>query len=129
MGYRINFLPEAGIIELAVEGELQPAGMRDSTNEALDLVESHNCFAVLVDCRRMHPAPLPSQVQKLPDLYASRGADRRLRIAVALSGSPAGKEVSKYYKMSAKKLDYIVQLFDDVEDALEWLESERPGGS
>lgn len=124
MSYRVEYLPEAGIIELTVEGEISPSAMRDSTNEALDLVENHHCFSVLLDCRRMYPAPLPSQVQRLPEMYAARGTDRRLRIAVVLSGSEDGLEVSKYYKMTARQHDYIVQLFDELDDALDWLDDQ-----
>lgn len=128
MAYRINYLPEADVVELTVVGEMSFAAMRESTNDALDLLESHDCFGVLLDCRRMHPAPLPSHVSRLPELYEARGADKRLRIAVVLSGSPTGKEVSNYYKLSARKLDYVVQLFDELYDALDWLD-EQVGGS
>ena len=124
MSYRVEYLPEAGIIELVVEGEMTPSAMRDSTNEALDLVERHHCFGVLLDCRRMHPAPLPSQVQRLPEMYTARGTDHRLRIAVVRSGSEAGAEVSRYFKMSARRHDYTVQLFDEVNDALDWLDAQ-----
>lgn len=124
MAWTVNHLPEAGRVDITVSGEMSPASLREATDTALDLVEEHGCFAVLVNCIELAQAPSPSTVQKLPEYYASRNADRRLRIALVLSRVVEEQGTSSFYKMAARRHDYVVQLFDEVIDAIEWLERE-----
>lgn len=124
MAWTVNYLSEARRIDIAISGEMSPTCLRKATDTALDLVEQHGCFAVLVNCRELAQAPSPSAVQKLPEYYASRNADRRLRIAVVLSQVIEGQGTSSFYKMAARRHDYVVQLFDEIIDAIEWLERE-----
>lgn len=124
MAWTVNHLPEARRIDIVFSGEMSPTCLRKVTDKALDLVEEHGCFAVLVNCRELARSPSPSAVQKLPEYYASRNADRRLRIAVVLSRLVEGQGTSSFYKMAARRHDYVVQLFDEVIDAIEWLERE-----
>lgn len=128
MAWTITHQPEANRIDIILEGEIPPEILRQVTHSALDLVAERRCLGVLVDCRKLYPAPLPSAVQRLPEIYAAREADHRMRIAVVLSGNDRGLEVSHFYKMAARRRDYTVQLFEELDEAHEWLMQEAGTG-
>lgn len=121
MNWNVEFMEPEGIIELVVSDNVSSQEVRQATDAALSLVESRQCFSVLLNCLDLTEAPNPSVVQRLPEYYAARGIDTRLRIGLVNSGSPNGLEVSRFYKLVAKQKNYTVQLFESRDAALEWL--------
>ena len=122
MSWNVEFLEPEGVIELVVNDSVSSHDVRQATDAALSLVESRQCYSVLLNCLELTQAPTPSVVQRLPEYYAARGIDTRLRIGLVNSGSPNGLEVSQFYKLVAKQKNYTVQLFESRDAALQWLQ-------
>lgn len=121
MTWTASYVPDAHRIDLVIRGDIDAAGLRDATVAGLELVAGHDAFGVLVDCSELANSPLPSAVQRLPEMYAAKEIDRRLRIAVLRSAHSKDRTTSRFYKMAAARFDYMVELFDELDDALQWL--------
>ncbi len=98
-----------------------------TADEVLDLVESTGILGILLDFERVALSPMASHVAKMPEYYASRNADTRIRVAVLLPERGDKHGLAKYYKLSASKVGYTVQLFEAREDACDWLQRETKG--
>ena len=119
-----RMLPESNgnWVELVVEGEVMDRELKESTDATLAQVRATACNNVLIDCREVKVPPPATAIQKLPDYYDTIGVPADIRIAMVMSGRPSGAELASFYRMSAKMKHYNVQLFENYDDAVKWLE-------
>lgn len=108
-------------IDLVIRGDLSPEVLRNVTDETLDLVAEHEVFGVLVNLAALGKTPLASALQRLPEYYAARKADRRMRIAIVLPPRGDPRDLARFYKLSAQRRAYVVRVFDDTDSAAGWL--------
>lgn len=121
MSWKVEYLAREGVIELVVAGSLVYDEIRQATDATLEVAHAEHCQLVLLNCQAMSQLPAPSIVQKLPEYYAARGMDSRLRIGLVSPDSTAGLEVLQFYKLAARRQNFAVQLFESRNDALQWL--------
>lgn len=108
---------------MSVHGDLDVDLMRKLTDRLLALVAEHGVFRVLVDLSRVAGTPPPSSIQRLPEYYVSRNADTRMTLAILLPPRGDRLDLSRFFKLTAQRHSYKVQIFNSRQLAEEWLES------
>ena len=109
-------------IEVIVQGDLGGELLRTLTEEVIAAVATHGLLAVLIDLSLVDGTPPPSAIQRLPEYYAARDMDRRVRFAVLLPPRGDRLDLSRFYKLSAQRHSYRVNIFESRAAAVEWLQ-------
>lgn len=108
---------------VGVQGDLDIDLMRRLTDQYLELVAEHDVFNVLVDLSHIEGTPPPSSIQRLPEYYVSRQVDTRMTIAIVLPPRGDRLDLSRFFKLTAQRHSYKVNIFNSRQYAEEWLES------
>jgi hypothetical protein len=58
--------------------------------------------------------------------YLEEGADRRSRVAVVAPAQPTEREPVQFYQLASENRGWLVELFDDRDDAVRWLLTRDP---
>lgn len=110
-------------IRIAVQGDLDVDLMRRLTARLVTLVAENAVFNVLVDLTEVEGTPPASSIQRLPEYYVARNVDTRMTIAIVLPPRGDRLDLSRFFKLTAQRHSYKVNIFNSLRLAEEWLGS------
>lgn len=93
----------------------------ESTVEALKLAHVHNLTKFLIDISEADLVAPLVDVYDLPKHYDEMGASRKNCIALIPSTSVKGMRDAEFYENICVNMGWMVQLFSNYEEAIEWL--------
>ena len=121
MPWRVEFVPEKGIVAVIASGEIRNEDAEAQVEEIIPLLKQHETGGVLVDYSdALSELSLPG-LYGLPDYYTKLGAPWHTRFAVVLPRNGYRIESYQFFELVSKNAGYNVRLFDGRRAAEEWL--------
>jgi len=126
MPWRVEFVPEKGIVVVTCSGEIRDEDARAQVEETTRLLKQNQASAVLTDYSdAVSEVSLPS-LYWLPDYYSELGAPWNTRVAVVLPRIRYRVESFQFFELVCKNAGFDVSLFHAREAAEDWLAQASP---
>ena len=126
MPWRVEFVPEKGIVVVTCSGEIRDEDARAQVEETTRLLKQNQASAVLTDYSdAVSEVSLPS-LYWLPDYYSELGAPWNIRVAVVLPRTRYRVESFQFFELVCKNAGYDVSVFHAREAAEDWLAQALP---
>jgi hypothetical protein len=114
------------LLEVTYQGTFEAEELRASTIEIVDLLITKDIQRLILDCHQAHFNVPTIAVYQLPELYAAKGLSRQVRAAVVKPHDGYHLEIFEFYEDVCRNRGYFVMLFDDADQARQWLREEGP---
>ena len=122
MAYTLEYNHTLKIIELIYTGQYTSQESRESTSKTIALGKEHSYPNTLVDAKEMEFVASLSDLLRLPDYqYPKEGASRKSRVAVLPPSNPKYDEAAHFYENACLNRGWQVRLFQNRDDAIQWL--------
>jgi hypothetical protein len=89
--------------------------------KCIALAKENNSNLFLSDCTQATFDVSTIAVLNLPEFYKDQGLSRPVRIAILSPMSKAGKELVRFYETVCLNRGWIVNVFKERQEALDWL--------
>jgi hypothetical protein len=126
MPWTVEYLAEKDVTLIVATGEILDEDARALVEEIIRLLKEHRSNLVLADCSAaITKASLPG-LYRLPDYATALGAPWNTRVAVVIPQTRFRIETFHFFELVFRNAGYNVHLFDEREDAEEWLQRPSP---
>ncbi len=126
MSLTVRYDPEGRFVETVNIGIATHEDLTKEAEQAIALAKENECALFLCDYSRSDVNFSAVDVYELPALYVAEGLERSARIAVISPQSKAGAQMAQFHETVSVNRGWNAQLFDERQDALDWLLGSRP---
>jgi hypothetical protein len=127
MAWQVEYLSARGAVVITAAGEVSNEDAKAQVVEALRFLEQNPAAVVLVDyAEALSEVSLPS-LYALPNLLSRHGGLWNTPIAVVMPRSRYRLDSYQFLELVCRNAGYHVKLFNQREDAEEWLSQSQPG--
>lgn len=109
------------LLTVTFQGNFEADELRAATLEIVDTLMARGTLRLILDCHDAHFDVPTVNVYQLPELYNARGLSRQVRAAVILPKDGYHQEIFTFYEDVCRNRGYFVQLFQDLDGGLAWL--------
>jgi hypothetical protein len=122
MAWTLDYDPESGIIVTTYRGTSTVGDLRDASSAAIALGKTHESWRFLTDASEGSFDVALIALLNLPaKQYQAEGADRGSRVALLLPKSAKDRDLARFYETVCLNRGWLVQSFDDRDEARRWL--------
>jgi hypothetical protein len=121
MPYTVKFLDDKGIVEAVSIGELTFEDYSKQSKEAVKLALEKNTNLIFLDTSNLSASIKAIEILSIPDLWESIGTPRTYKLAVLTPKDESLHEDIKFFENVCRNRGWHTKLFDNKEDAIEWL--------
>ena len=125
MKYSINYLEDVGVVEVKSLGKPTFKEFTKKSIEAVELAQEKNTKLFLADDSQLEAPLNVEEIFAFPDLWERIGSSREDRLAVVVSEDESMRPDFKYFEIVCLENDWNVRIFDNREDAFEWLMAQK----
>ena len=122
MAWTVDYDGESGTIVTIYRGTSTVHDLREATSAAIALGKTHDSWYFLTDASEgsFHVAPIA--LLNLPaKQYPAEGVDRGSRLALLPPAAAKDRDLARFYETVCLNRGWLVQLFDDRDEARRWL--------
>ena len=121
MPWKIELIDTPPAIRVNASGPMKFVLIKQIAAEAIAEAAAHQVHRYLVDDREMIPQLSTLEIHELPDMMERMGLGKHDRVAVVYAESSPKAADFKFFEDTARNRGFDVQLFTDVNPALDWL--------
>jgi hypothetical protein len=122
MAWTADYNATSGIITVTYRGATVGLDIRAASSEAITLGKTHGSWRFLIDISEASISVASIEVFNLAvKQYPAEHLDRRTRMAVLLPPTAKERELAAFYETVCLNRDWLVQRFDDRDEARRWL--------
>lgn len=121
MAWSIKCHAASGMIELVFAGNVTGPEMREATSWSIALMKKQDIKNILVNTIDQGKVLSTMDIYNLPGQYEKEGLTRQSRVAFLPSHESAVKEQAQFYANVCVNRGWMVRLFENREDAMQWL--------
>ena len=126
MSWKINYDKDSSIIEVTYIGNVSGMDIREATEKRISVQAETGATRVLADASQSLGGPSTMEIYDLPDkIYVEYESRRDTRIAFILPTNKQSRELANFFQTAAKNRGWMIELFENREDALFWLTNIR----
>jgi hypothetical protein len=112
----------SGIITVTYRGTTIGDDLRAASSTAIALGKIHGCWRFLIDVSETSVSVSSLELFNLPARqYLAEQADRGSRMAVLMGTTAKERDLAAFYQTVCLNRDWLVELFEDRDDARRWL--------
>jgi hypothetical protein len=120
VSWKIVYLPETSVVQIAYSGVISLAEVRISTQGVDALGKEHSVKRILVDVTEMEHRLATHEIYEIPRIYDSIGLTRTRRIAFVFPEGFTYARDYKFYEDVCVNSGYLIRPFTTAQDALLW---------
>lgn len=122
MSWDIKYNEDSQIIEISYTGDVTGMDLHEAATKRLSMQKKTGAKLILADASLTRSNPPIMDIYELPDrLYSDNKAIRDSRIAFVLPKNKKFRELAYFYQTAVKNRGWIIELFENREDAFSWL--------
>lgn len=122
MGWSVKYRESIDVIEVIYSGYITGPELKEAVKRRVEIQEETGSQLILADASNVEGGPSTIDLFDLPDeVYLDHNVSRTTRIALVLPASGKPRELAKFYKLASQNRGWIVEEFDDRQDAVNWL--------
>lgn len=126
MAWNVDYLGEAGVVQVTAQGLHDRTMLRDLTRDAVAAGHAHRCSRFLIDHRLTRLALGTAEIFDMPKRGEDAGFGPDLRIAIVIEPDSPARADFEFYAIQCGNLGiHFLRLFFDHAQALEWLSRDR----
>jgi hypothetical protein len=128
MAWSAKHDPSIDIVEVVYTDRLTGTELREAASERIRLQKETGTMSALVDASGIeHMVAGTMDVFGLPDeLYDSKEANRKSRMALVLPKARKEREVVKFFEAACENRGWRVKAFEERQAAVDWLRESKP---
>jgi hypothetical protein len=119
-----EYLPDLGIVEVKLIGQVTVPELRKVTTEARELSKVNDTILFLVNSSELEDIPI-LDIYFLPKLYDELGFDRRSKIAQIMPEHTDPVQNADFYEDVLVNRGWNIKSFTNREQAIFWLTNEQ----
>lgn len=123
MPFSLKYDHHTKIVEVVYSSSVSNVDLKNAIRERISMQNKNMSFSVLIDCSQVRYMECRNvEIYKLPhEVYFQENADMRTKHALIPSIYPNMRAISLQYKIVSVKRLWTVEIFEDRQDAIEWL--------
>jgi hypothetical protein len=121
MPWEIKILRNEDIINIVCSGNIDYEQILQMSSEGINAEKKHGINKYLVDDRDITPDLSISEISKLPKAFKEQGLEPWNKVAIIFSSKSTKKEEFSYFETASFNYGFLIRLFSDEKQALEWL--------
>jgi hypothetical protein len=121
MAWKLSYSAKSKLILLRYSGRIPLEEYDISAERAHRLAAAHDCARALVDVRHIEQVLQPIEISRFPLIFRCIGVPTFHKIAILVSKGKADSGSFHYYETVCQNHGYVVQLFQAVAPAKQWL--------
>lgn len=126
MAWNVEYLVEAGVVQVTAQGLHDRTMLRELTRDAVVAGHAHRCPRFLIDHRLTRLALGAAEIFDMPKRGEDAGFGPDLRIAIVIEPDSPARADFEFYAIQCGNLGiHFLRLFFDHAQALEWLSRDR----
>ena len=123
----LEYNSKLNIIEIVHAGRTTKADLTAGTTKAIALSKEKGIFDVLIDTTEIELAASLFDIFNLPaKQYVEEALDHRIRIGLIQPKLSKEKENAEFYEIACVNRGWLVKIFLNRNDAIEWLKGRDP---
>jgi hypothetical protein len=128
MAWSAKYDRSMDIVEVVYTNDVTGTELREAASERIRLQKETGTMSVLVDASGIeHMVAGTMDVFGLPDeLYVSKEANRKSRIALVFPRSRKEREAVKFFENACANRGWRVKAFEERQAAVDWLRETKP---
>jgi hypothetical protein len=122
MAWSVDYDDASGIITVVYRGPTVGSDLRAASSAAIALSKTQGSWRFLLDISEASVSVASIELFNLPvKQYPTEHLDRRARMAILLPPTAKERELAAFYETVCRNRDWLVQRFDDRDEARRWL--------
>ncbi len=127
MTWTLEYSSKLQVIELVYTGRTTGLDLRESTSKAIALGKEQSSSMFLVDATEIELTVSTFDLYDLPThQYPAMNLDRQSHVAVVLPKQSKEQEDARFYETACINRGWLVKLFPDCAEGIEWLTGTVP---
>jgi hypothetical protein len=121
MGWKIEFIQDAGIISTTVSGAVTLDEIKKIAEEVFKEAKRSEVNKLISDCRKVTLDLSTVDIHDLPQTFRELGRTPSQRSAIVYSANSLNKSDYEYFDTRCFNSSYNAKVFTDYDEAYQWL--------